>query len=306
MDGKRDWGQMAALALCAALLGLNLWQGRRIDALEAQGAALDRRVIETAQNTRMAIQDLSSRMAEGEKLVRDWELSPTGMDRKSGLMTEVSLTLKEWRADTEVWLTAHQGSGTKIVALESDGAGRFSGPLPVSLEGELSLEVLVESDETSRREDLEGWTDMSMLLPVRVNGSGYGGPDWKSGVFSLGEYILNLSGPDYAPVSVTEPEFSLRCNGVTVWEGPGLSPEDAMAAGVPAADILAMAPQQGAYSTGGPVEIPCQEGDAVALFFACRDEYGLRYTFPLERWQVESGGRMPVTAPGARPVLSWD
>lgn len=306
MEEKRNRIPGLTLAICLVLLGLNLWQNARITELQDQLSSAQNRIMDRVDALHGRMTALETQAAEGEKLVRDWELAPAGMDRKThSLLTEVSLDLKEWRADTEVWLTAHQGSGTRIVTLESTGTGKFSGPLPVSLEGEaISLEVLVESDGTSRREELGGWGDAAMLLPVQMSGSGYSGPEWKSGVFSLGEYVLNLSGPDYAPVSVTEPVFSLRCNGETVWEGPGVSPEEA--AGVPAEEIAQMVPQEGAWSTGGPVEIQCQPGDSVAMFFTCRDEYGLKYTFPLERWQVESGGRMPVTAPGSTPDLSWD
>lgn len=307
---KRNWLQTATLILCAALLAVTLWQGEKISELQAQAAALDRRVIETAQNTRMAIGDLSSRIAEGEKLVRDWELAPTGMDKETNsLLTEVSLNLKEWRADTEVRLTARQGSNTNIVYLGSNGTGRFSGSLPVSLAGEaLSLEVRVDGGGTSRQEELGGWDDVSMLLPVQISGSGYGEPTYRNGVFSVDDYSVNLTDRNYEPAAVKEPAFYLQRNGETVWEAEGVPRMDAWAASGLSMEEAREAglAVEGSYSVDGPAEAECQPGDAMALFFTCRDEYGLKYTFPLESWQVDGDGRMPVTAPRSSPALSWD
>lgn len=312
MDGKKPWLQIVTLVLCAALLAVTLWQGEKISELQAQTVSLDRRVVETAQNTRMAIQDLSSQMAEGEKLVRDWELAPAGMDQKTNsLLTEFSLNLKEWRADTEVCLTAHQGSGTKIVSLGGNGTGRFSGALPVSLEGKpLSLEVRVDSGGTCRQEELGGWDDVSMLLPVRLTGSGYGGPNYRSGVFSVDGYTVNLTDRDDTPAAVEEPAFYLRRNGETVWEAEGVPPEDDRAASGLSARVL----QSGAYTPDRALEVECQPGDTAALFFTCRDEYGLKYTFSLESWEVSdalthgynfsSGGGS--SGPMGEVRLSWD
>lgn len=317
---KRNWLQTATLILCAVLLAVTLWQGQKISELQTQAVSLDRRVIETAQNTRMAIQDLSSQMAEGEKQVQDWELAPTGMDKgTNSLLTEFSLNLKEWRADTEVRLTARQGSDMNIVYLGSTGTGRFSGALPVSLAGEsLSLEVRIDGGGTSRQEELGGWEDISMLLPLRIIGSGYGGPTYRNGVFSVDDYSVNLSGPDYTLATAKEPAFFLQCNGETVWEGAGVPRMDAWAASglsVEEAREAGLA-VEGSYSTGGTVEAECQSGDTVALFFTCRDEYGLKYTFPLESWKIDPSWMTPShsgtasgggsNGPAANPVLSWD
>lgn len=315
MGGKRSWVQIVTLILCAVLLAVTLRQGEKISELQVQVVTLDRRVVETDQNTRVAIQDLSLQMAEGEKLVRGWELTPADMDREtSSLRIEFSLSLKEWRADTEVWLIACQGSETRNVSLENNGDGRFSGALPISPEGEaLCLEVRIDSGGTSRREELGGWDDVAMLLPVRMSGSGYSGPTYQNDVFSLGEYFVNLTDQNDQPAAVEEPAFFLKRNGETVWEGPGVPQAEAWAAsGISEEEIREMGPPDGGYSTSGPVEIACRPGDTAAMFFTCRDEYGLRYTFPMESWKIDPDKMgdphdgMAVTAPGFRPALSWD
>ena len=85
--------------------------------------------------------------------------------------------------------------------------------------------------------------------------------------------------------------FFLQRNGVTVWEAE------------------AAAPEENGYSTGGTAEAECQTGDTMALFFACRDAEGLRYTFPLESWEIIEGGEdsdIRHMAPAVSPMLSWD
>lgn len=307
---KRNWLQTATLLLCAVLLGLNLWQGRQIEELRQEMWNAQSSVLNDVGFVKQQVAALSSQIAEREKLVRDWELAPTGMDKgTNSLLTEFSLNLKEWRADTEIRLTARQGSGTKSVPLEGDGTGRFSGALPVSLAGEaLSLEIRVDGSGTSRQEDLGGWDDVSMLLPLRITGSGYGGPSYRNGVFSVDGYTVDLSGPDSAPAAAKESAFYLQRNGETVWEAEGVPPEDDWAASGLSMEEAREAGllRKGSYSIGGTVEVECQSGDTVALFFTCRDEYGLKYTFPLESWQVDGDGRMPVTAPWSSPALSWD
>lgn len=299
MDGKRSWMQTFTLVFCAMLLGLNLWQGRQIEALRQEMWSAQSRVMDDVRSVSRQVSALSSQVEEGEKLVRDWELAPAGMDKDAGsLLTEVSLNLKEWGEDTEVRLTARQGSGTRIVSLKNTGTGRFSGNLPVSLEGEaLSLEVCVDSGGTSRQEELGGWDDVAMLLPIRLTGSGYGGPTYQNGVFSVDCYTVDLRDQNDRPAAAAEPSFCLQKNGETVWEGAGLL-------------------QDGAYTPGKALEAECRSGDTVALFFTCRDEYGLKYTFPLESWEIDpgwmSGSRSGSaagwgsTAPATSPVLSWD
>lgn len=289
---QKIWMQALTLVLCAVLLVVTLWQGREIEGLRQEIWNVQSSVSNDVGFVKQQVAALSSQIAEGEKLVRDWELTPTGMDKgTNSLLTEFSLNLKEWQADTKVWLTAHQGSGTRIVTLGDNGTGRFSGALPISLAGEsLSLEVRVDGSGTSRQEELGGWEDISMLMPLRIIGSGYGGPTYRNGVFSLEEYSLNLSDRNSVPAAVEEPVFFLQRGGETVWEGAGVS-------------------QEGACSTDGPVEIECQPGDTVALFFTCRDEYGLKYTFSMQSWEITGDGEnrdLRHTVPGASPVLSWD
>ena len=317
---KRNWLQIATFLLCAVLLGLNLWQSWKIEALRQEVWSAQWGVLNDFNSMKQQVTGLSSRIAEGEKLVQDWELAPTGMDKgTNSLLTEFSLNLKEWRADTEVRLTARQGSDMNIVYLGSTGTGRFSGALPVSLAGEsLSLEVRVDGGGISRQEELGGWEDISMLLPLRIVGSGYGGPTYRNGVFSVDDYSVNLSGPDYTLATAKEPAFFLQRNGETVWEGAGVPRMDAWAASglsVEEAREAGLA-VEGSYSTGGTVEVECQSGDTVSLFFTCRDEYGLKYTFPLESWEIDPSWMTPShsgtasgggsNGPAANPVLSWD
>lgn len=316
MDAKRTWLQIVTLVLCAALLVLGLWQNRRITELQNQLSNAQYSILDDVDALHGRMTALESQAEEGEKLVRDWELTPAGMDRKThSLLTEVFLDLKEWRSDTEVRLTLRQGSDGNTVSLEGDGTGRFSGALPIFLEGEaLFLEVRIDSGGASRREELGGWDDVAMLLPVRMSGSGYGGPAYRYGVFSVDGYTVDLTDQSGQPAAVTEPSFCLQRNGETVWEAEGVPPEDGWAASGLSQEEAREAGllRDGAYSVGGTVEVECQPGDTLELFFTCRDAYGLRYTFPMESWKIDPDKAgdphdgMAVTAPGFRPALSWD
>lgn len=70
---KRDWGSTAAL-LCALLLAVNLWQGKRLENLE-------RRISEAQMKLSFEIGELESSLyaqaQEEEKLVWNWEYTPS-------------------------------------------------------------------------------------------------------------------------------------------------------------------------------------------------------------------------------------
>ena len=311
MDGKRS--RTALLALAVILLGLNLWQGVRISDLEGRVAELQNTLVYQMNDLRGTVGGLSRQLEEGEKLVREWELTPAGIDREEEcLSAEISLALKEWGADTEVRITARQGPEDSTVFLESQGTGRFTGTLPVSLTvGEaLRLEARINSGGTSRQEELGAWDDVSMLLPVQINGSGYSGPTYRNGIFSMGGYNVYLSNQDYEPLAaVEEPVFSLKRNGRTVWEAEAVSAREVLESseglsGGELEELLEV--EDGGYYTAGTAEAECQTGDTLEMFFTCRDAYGLRYVFPLESWEIDAKGKLPVTAPAARPLLSWD
>ena len=126
-----------------------------------------------------------------------------------------------------------------------------------------------------------------MLLPLQISSSGYGGPEYQNGIFSVDNYCLYLINRVGEFAAAEEPVFFLQRNGVTVWEAE------------------AAALEEGGYFTDGTAEAEGQAGDTMAMFFTCRDASGLRYTFPLESWEIAKD-IIRNTAPAASPILSWD
>lgn len=292
MERKRNGLLAGLLIFCVLSVSLHLWQLRRISTLEERLSNAQNAVMNNVSALSRQVYALSSQLEERERLALDWGLEPSGIDRASGsLLMEVFLTLKEWQADTEVWLIARQGSHTNTVYLENTGTGRFSGELPVALTavGEtFQLEARIGSGGVNRQEELGAWDDTSQLLPLQNSGDRYGGPGYQNGVFTLDDYTVFLSDQDGDPARAEEPVFSLERGGKTLWQGRGTVTED-----------------QG-YSAGGTVEVPCEAGGRVELCFTCRDEYGLKYRFSLESWEIGQDGWISSTAPGASPVLSWE
>jgi len=93
---KRDWGSTAAL-LCALLLAVNLWQGKRLENLE-------RRISEAQWNLSAEIKGLESSLyaqaQEKDKLVQNWNYTSSTNMEKRCLDLTVSVVLKAWREDT--------------------------------------------------------------------------------------------------------------------------------------------------------------------------------------------------------------
>ena len=289
----RDWIKLLTLTLCAVLLFVNFQQGRRLEELERQVSDAQIAIMDDIRNMESSVY---RQMEEANTLVRDWEYS-TSVNENRWLLVDLSVTLKEWQADTVaelLWSSGNASMREGYVPLLGDAAGRFRGTLELPLSefsGDLQFDVKIVNGEVQRRERLGGWQDVAMLLPLQISSSGYGGPEYQNGIFSVDNYCLYLINRVGEPAAAEEPVYFLQRNGVTVWEAE------------------AAALEEGGYFTDGTAEAEGQAGDTMALFFTCRDAEGLRYTFPLESWEIIEGGEdrdIRHTAPAASPMLSWD
>lgn len=309
MNGKKNWMQAVTLALCALLLGLTLWQNRRIADLEQEIWAVRSNAEQNYQSIRGDFYQLSSELEEMNKHVRTWELRPAGIDR-SGLLAELSLTLKEWSEDTEVQVTVSRGDSRQNLPLSSHGDGTFSAsalfPLETGESGEeIQLAAAIRQDGTSFQEQLGGWEDISMLLPVQIDSWGGGHPLYQDGVLSASSWPdAHFRGPNGGPAEVSDTELRLYRNDRLELTRPAVyDPETGNCASV---------------LEGGedPWQVECRDGDTVRVDLFCRDQYGLGYTFTLSGWEIGSGqdyvtgvnhgGAIGVVGPYASPVLSWD
>ncbi len=297
MDGKRDWMKTATLVLCAVLLGVNLWQGKRLSELE--------RDVRNAQNSikddvRELHSGLSSQLERADRLIQDWDYTTAVDMEKRCLQVDISVTLKKWREDTvvEVVRTSIDGSGGEdSVTLFNGGKGTFTGVLELPLTtgaAEIILEANIQNGDANRRERLGGLGNAAGLLPVQCTGWGSSGPVYEKDTDQMGRVILpdceaNLYSRYQEVPATTENAFRLARNGETV------------------AEQAAELDGGGSWATYicGELSAECQTGDALTLTFLCRDGDGLGYEFFLDSWTVDEGGLTETGFEDVPPKLTW-
>lgn len=298
---KKRWNW--TVVLCVVLLGLNLWQGKRISDLEQDIWNAQNSVMDNVNRISQQFSSLGSELESANDLVREWSyVSAVNKERRS-LDIEISLVLKEWQADTAVELLVMRPSwsdsnaGETAVPLSGDGAGTFAGTVPLTprgLSGEYTLDAVITNGGTQRRESL-GWLgDVTGLLPIQCYGWGVGGPNYtrnadQSGVLTVTSCEAELTGQDGSPPELTDQAFRLRRNGNIMAEKTAMF--------------------------GSTIEqYTCEElsaeagiGDEFLLSFFCRDESGLCYEFCLCRWSIDENGLGEIAEPEENwPQLTWD
>lgn len=289
MDGKKNRVQALTLALCVVLLGLNLWQGRRLSALE-------RRISDAQRNVKDDIQSLEvsllEREREADRLVQSWDYTPSVNMEKRCLSLAVSAVLKEWREDTAaevLWVGDGGTVGEGSAPLTGDGRGTFAGVLEIPLDRgrlEFALDINIEDGGGQRRENLGGVFDTGELLPVQCTyQGGRTQAEYLKGVFTAYECNAELYTKTSPGGVKTEGQvFRLRRNGEIAAE-------------------QAAEPGDGSNSYFcGRLASEAQPGDRMALTFFCRDENGLGYEFLLQSWiAVEERD----VAPGGAEWEDW-
>lgn len=291
---RRDWGKLAAF-LCTVLLGLNLWQGKRL-------AELEQRISDTQMNLTRDVQDLKSSLylqaLEAESLVRRWDYTPSLNREKRCLDVEISVVLKEWGEETAaelLWYGENDGGGGGAVPLSGDGTGTFTGRLEIPLDEvgtDIGLGLVTRDGGVRRREELGLLGSVSELLPVQCHsGKFWAAAEYLQDVFSVYECVAELNHVNYPGLPETEGHvFRLRRNG----------------------DIAAeQAAEPGDRSNSyfcGRLSAEVRPGDNVALTFFCRDENGLGYEFLLQSWVAVEERDIAQGSPewADWPRLTWD
>lgn len=191
------------------------------------------------------------------KQVADYEVQPTGIDAEKRVLTaDVVLTLKEWQADTRVTLEADVGGRqTEAEIPVENGICRGSIEIPVNQSCEVFLNASITSGGATVREELGGWSDVSMLLPIRVDGSGGSVPYYENGSVVVGSYTAYLCDPKGQPVENIGARYRLYVN-----------------------DELVIEDEQCHNWT-----YPCEPDAVYHLTLACEDAFGLGYEFTLLR-----------------------
>lgn len=296
MDEKKNWIQGFTLVLCLFLLVLNLWQLRQISDLRRQLQSTETNLQMETRRLDERVQAVQRAAQEADKLVQDWELQSVDVDPASRcLRAEVSLGLKEWREDTQVYLTVTQGPETRNALLTGNG-GRYSGVVEIPVDSrEIRMLARISAEGLQKEEDLSGWESASMLLPVQCYGWGVGGPNYarnpdKTGALTVTHCEAELMGYEKRALpQLSEQVFRLRRNGEI------------------AAEKTAMYGETINQYTCEEVSSEAQIGDELILTFFCRDESGLGYEFFLDCWAIDDNGIGARRAPAADwPRLTWD
>lgn len=293
---KKRWNW--TVFLCVVLLGLNLWQLRQLSDLREQ-------LRSTETNLQTEIRRLDERLVsvqrmakDADKLVEDWNYNTAVLPETRSLAAEVSVTLKEWRADTAAELVWAAETGQKgSAALTDDGSGSFTGTIELSLwdfPQEISLDVKITSGETTRRENLGYLGGFDEMLPVQSDSWSYGGPEYtrdagKNGTLTLNNCGIRLEGlkGDSLP-DLSGQVFRLRRNGEIAMEKTAMLGETF-----------------GQY-TCWDLSSQAQIGDKLALTFFCRDGSGLGYEFFLNGWTIDEHGLADAAPEADWPKLTWD
>ena len=163
MDEKKNWIQGFTLVLCLFLLVLNLWQLRQISDLRRQLQSTETNLQMETRRLDERVQAVQRAAQEADKLVQDWELQSVDVDPASRcLRAEVSLGLKEWREDTQVYLTVTQGTETRNALLTGNG-GRYSGVVEIPVDSrEIRMLARISAEGLQKEEDLSGWDSASI------------------------------------------------------------------------------------------------------------------------------------------------
>lgn len=283
--------QTLTLVLCVLLLGLNFWQGKRLNRLEARISEAQMYVMDDIRSLEAAV---SSQAREAEELVRSWEDTPSVNMEKRCLDVEVSAALKEWREDTAaelVWEIENGGSGSGSVSLTGDGEGTFTGTLELPLDElwtDYGLYTIIRNGETRHREPLGLLGSAGELLPVQcASQAGRTQAEYMKGAFTVYECGAEL----YMGSPETESHmFRLRRNGEI------------------AAEQAAESGDRSDRYFCNKLSAEVRPGDEMALTFFCRDKNGLGYEFLLQNWVAVEERDVAQGSPDWAnwPRLTWD
>ena len=303
MNMKNNWMQYLSLALCAVMLIIIIAQGKKLDEYQTQ-------VNSQIQSSRMSLNDdiqslryyIDNQMEKADKVVSSYELTPSGIDKNNHfLKVAVSLSLKEWYEDSKVELIAMLNQTKIEVDMNGDGAGGFRGEISLPLEGDMPiyLSAQISGGGMIQKEDIGGWGNLSMLLPLRNSGGGWSGPEYRDGVMSsqfsisirgFGNEMLQVYEEQGIPASVQNPEFHVYKNGEFEQRLPAIagSPEDNLRIAAGLEPEMRAQISEITYSVGDDWNIKCEVGDVIDIHFVCYDKYGLGYDFFLQSWKAQN------------------
>ena len=226
------------------------------------------------------ITDLSVRQREQTEDLSDFSFEPTGLDPESHtLQADMSITLRRWTADTEVTLVVTQNGQTTELPMSGNG-GVFTAPvnLPVEQTGEVSFAANITAGGQTSREEVTGYSDLAVLLPLQYTGGGYGGPEYRGGTLEFYSYDVSLV-REYG-AEIIAPVFQILKNGTAVQR---LTPELAELTEDDTRDVVD-------YILKDRLRVECAKGDTVEFHLLCKDSFGLSYDFTVYTCEIGQNG----------------
>lgn len=279
---KKNWISIVSLVLNVVLLVSVIGLAAKLERTEENlrgwiGHVED----EVQESTESIVRRVGNLLEDAEKQVAEFTVEPISMDAENRtLEVSLRLNLRRWSANTTVTVVGTVGTDVLREALSADAAGNYSGTvsLPMESNTEIWLTADVTTDGVTTREELGGWGDISMLLPLQSDGGGWSGPEYRDGVLSS-QFNVSVTGRDYQqPGEIRAPKFQVYQNGKLVQTiAAVIDPYSGSSNGV-------------CYTVDTEDywwNLECDEGDVIEIRFLCQDEYGLGYDFLFANWTVE-------------------
>ena len=301
MKGK--WFQIVSLALNAVLLiALLMTRAELVDTQTILKSQLDG-IAWRLSDMDNQITDLSAKQREQTENLADFSLEPTGLDSENHtLQADMKITLRRWTADTAVTLLATQNGRTAEQPM-TGADGVFTAPvsLPVEQTGGVTFAVRITTGGQTNREEVTGYSDIAMLLPLVSLGNGsVAGPSYRKESACM-EIGLDVELEKQYGAKVIDPVFQVLKNGDVVQEIPAKLLEESIAYSDP--DKEYYAPD----TADEKLEIPCQS-DTIEIHLLCQDSFGLSYDFTVRTYEIGTNGDIAEIQPitDYNVEVSWD
>ena len=302
MKGK--WFQIVSLALNAVLLiALLMTRAELVDTQTILKSQLDG-IAWRLSDMDNQITDLSAKQREQTENLADFSLEPTGLDSETHtLQADMRITLRRWTANTAVTLLITQnGQTAELPMTGTDGVFATPVGLPVEQTGEVSFAMNITDRGQTSQEEITGYSDIAMLLPLVSIGNGsVTGPSYEKETACM-EIDFDVGLEKQYGAEAVNPVFQIRKNGKAVQEVSAKISEQ-VPSNNPPEDYYAP------DTAENKLEIPCQPSDTVEIHLLCRDSFGLAYDFTTYSYEVGEDGIIeqvvwPVTDYNVE--VSWD
>lgn len=302
MKGK--WFQIVSLALNAVLLiALLMTRAELVDTQTILKSQLDG-IAWRLSDMDNQITDLSAKQREQTENLADFSLEPTGLDSENHtLQADMKITLRRWTVDTAVTLLITQnGQTAELPMTGTDGVFATPVGLPVEQTREVSFAMNITDGGQTSREEIAGYSDIAMLLPLVSIGNGsVTGPSYEKETACM-EIDFDVGLEKQYGAEAVNPVFQIRKNGKVVQEVSAKISEQ-VPSNNPPEDYYAP------DTAENKLEIPCQPSDTVEIHLLCRDSFGLAYDFTTYSYEIGEDGIIeqqvwPVTDYNVE--VSWD